>query len=719
MSAQHRPDVEAWRRNDNSKTEAYMWPYINLEDLIKPKLLLIFLNARARHQPHEFVHSDLKLAAFGETSGATFPAFLNEYTMLFHGRNTPATYGELVSWDDDDDAFEYMYNGIGMHPGHGLQALEIQQRIWEFLVSCCKHLLQDMPSLTTGEVQSEPAPPTATEPNVTSLEAIAQEAPYRIPARLDFSRLKALASAERNSREDHLWALREDPSYFADVMNDFAEHRQEMLLDSRGSKHPTIAESGQPLFWNRVLGNVVVTSYFGFATFDEIVKQIGKLKHLAGKYKDEIRPEDDLPSEYMEAFQTLRFILDAAKTDLILQLKVGVYPSPPLRQFCYRQPQDPISSMIQAAYQPPRQNHAVKRLMPLLDILWNEQQLFLFGLHTVVDEIERLVQADPEVKALVSSWVAKPLSSLSVVAECLHQLHLYQPWARKIEDGMELKKDELLKVYKESFKGWLPILGIKFEDAQISHLADPRDGKFNHPLHRRRDKENVDALRKAERNLDDFWVAVDRHYKSRTSGTSQHDMVAHLLSSDRAIQRTPPWIEPIKNEKAVERQEYVYQPFSTIYHDRTKQITGSFDRVSISEKPTKPKTRGMGAPSDVPTPESPQPTEAGIDQQIFTVDKRTHKVFKALFHSPSNPDLPGEIPWSDFLHAMVSTGFSAEKLHGSAWNFTPRSPDVAVERSIQFHEPHPSNKIPFLWARRYGRRLARAYGWSGDMFRLE
>ena len=78
------------------------------------------------------------------------------------------------------------------------------------------------------------------------------------------------------------------------------------------------------------------------------------------------------------------------------------------------------------------------------------------------------------------------------------------------------------------------------------------------------------------------------------------------------------------------------------------------------------------------------------------------------------PNSPGEIPWSDFLHAMSHTGFEIEKLYGSTWQFTPTKLDV--ERSIQFHEPHPVNKIPYRVARRHGRRLNRAYGWTGAMF---
>ncbi|KAF2267621.1 hypothetical protein CC78DRAFT_62548 [Lojkania enalia] len=726
IPTQHRPDIEAFIRKGQSpgiqarSKEAYMWPYINMEDLLKPKLLLIFLNSRGRHYPDEFVHSDLELAAFGETTGATTPAFLNGYTMLFLGRTTADTYGELLSWDDDKDAFDNMINGIGMHPGHGLQALEIQQRIWGFLVTCCQLLLHDISSeaLTSGDVQPEPGPISSQDTNITSLEAIALESPYRVPAKLEFSRLRALASAACDTMEDNLWALREDPSYFAQVMQDYAEHRQEIILDEYGQKHPTLITSGKPLFWNRVLGAVVGQAYFGFATFYEAQRQIIALNTLAEAYKSDIDPTMDLPSEYTDAFQNLRFLLEAAAKDIIQQLQMGIFPSPPMRSFCTRKPQDPNTTKIVTYYNPPAtRDQPNKRLMYLLDTIFKEDQLFLFGLHSATDELGRLIQSEPEVRALISPWVAGRISQLSTVSECLHQLHLYQPWARKIEDGMNLKKDDLLKSYKESFSGWLPIIGVNLEQSSLHQLADPSDGKFTYPAQRRRNKDNVNQMRSAEQNLDKFWKAVDLYYKARTGGKFHHDMVAHLLAKDRCIQRTPPWTELVKSDPRQNQIDYIYQPFSSVYHDPSAQITGAFSRTTLTEKPAKLKTRGTPSTATEAISAAQVDNLAVTDQQpMIAVDKRAHKVFKALFHSPLNPDIPGEIPWQDFLHAMISIGFSAEKLHGSAWNFTPTSLDV--ERSIQFHEPHPIDKIPFLWARRFGRRLNRAYGWTGKMFTL-
>ena len=59
---------------------------------------------------------------------------------------------------------------------------------------------------------------------------------------------------------------------------------------------------------------------------------------------------------------------------------------------------------------------------------------------------------------------------------------------------------------------------------------------------------------------------------------------------------------------------------------------------------------------------------------------------------------------------------AAEKLYGSAWQFRWTDGD---QSRIQFHEPHPYSKIPFVVARRIGRRLNRNYGWTGDIFVLK
>ena len=93
MAASHRPDFAAFKReserdldNGTRFRDCYMWPYINLEDLSKPKTLLLFLQARARDRPDMFAIADSNTAHLGYVSKATVPAFLNQHTMMSTNR---------------------------------------------------------------------------------------------------------------------------------------------------------------------------------------------------------------------------------------------------------------------------------------------------------------------------------------------------------------------------------------------------------------------------------------------------------------------------------------------------------------------------------------------------------------------------------------------------------------------------------------------------------
>jgi len=58
-------------------------------------------------------------------------------------------------------------------------------------------------------------------------------------------------------------------------------------------------------------------------------------------------------------------------------------------------------------------------------------------------------------------------------------------------------------------------------------------------------------------------------------------------------------------------------------------------------------------------------------QEIIAVSKRPLSTFRALFTSPSSAEEQAkEIPWIDFLQAMVAAGFTPEKLRDSGWSFT-------------------------------------------------
>ena len=708
MSSSHRPDYVAMDKETPQELargtkyrDAYILPYINLEDLVQPNSLLLFLHSRGRQLPDAFAHADIEAGHLGVVNQAIERPFLNRYTMLFHGRTTPETYGEVISWDDDDDAFDLLMSNMGKCPGDGLLILEIQSKVLAFLLQCCRLILADIPAASLigddAPVLPDPGPVMADPTAWRSLAAMAEEAPYRVPARLDLQRLQAIIGAKLSAAKDHVWALREDPGYFANAVKTASTHRQEALLDVHGKNHWYF---DTPVYWNFVLGSLITSAYGYLVVWEELHKQLTNLIKLEKWYKNEISPDRDLPLEYRNALLIFRFHLERAVIGPCDELRMIVPPSPPLRSFFVREAPQPNSYMIRV-----RTKRGTNRLLYLLGILWDKRQLFLHRISNVMDELNRYLRNDLSQKNLISSLVAETISELSVLGECIRQISLYQPWASHADFEETEVNTKLREHHIKAFSQFAAFLDAK-QGIDLAELGTPSRVSFHYPVDRRQTRDNVEAMRKAELNLDAFWHFFDTEV-ARKNGNLQQFGKAHLIIGGRQLHRTPEWVEPVKAARVKEILEPLAQV--DVNHKQGPPI-------SVEEEGKKIKTRGMPRLTTLDHEPEPSPAcDQPDNQPIFAVSQRAMKVFSVLFYKPSSEaDIPGEIPWVDFLHAMVSVGFGAEKMYGSAWQFTPTGLDV--EQSIQFHEPHPSSKLPFIVARRYGRRLSRAYGWTGDMF---
>jgi hypothetical protein len=103
MATMHRPGFHALRTEPAEQRhactgfrDAYMFPFINLEDLLKAKNLLLLLNSLVHNKPDVFAYADLKTLQFALTSGAIQPKKLHDCVMLLTGQVTPETYGRLI-----------------------------------------------------------------------------------------------------------------------------------------------------------------------------------------------------------------------------------------------------------------------------------------------------------------------------------------------------------------------------------------------------------------------------------------------------------------------------------------------------------------------------------------------------------------------------------------------------------------------------------------------
>ncbi|KAH7142916.1 hypothetical protein B0J13DRAFT_51700 [Dactylonectria estremocensis] len=739
MPTPHRPDFEAFVKESPQQREAatrhadsFMWPDINQEDLSQTKPLLLLLNARGHNPPCAFAGADNLSMHLGHVTKAVVPIFLNGHTMVLNGADSAEEYGQLLAWDDHEDAFTWMHTRKQYLPGEGLLVLQAQERLLVFLVECCQELLHDIPvdDLTSDAFPLQPVPPIKSESDslgFESLAVMAAEAPYRLPAQLDLARIESLLGARASAAEDHLWALREDPSYFAQQLLETRDHRQEMLKDTFGRPHPATGRGRETILWARVVGNVLADAHLALLLFSELHRQAQKLQLLQKKYSTTISPSKDLPQDYLLALLKFRHYLNQGAKGPFNVLKVAVVASPPMRKFYVREPNDDVHSTKIAVRSKTGQkmSKVEGRLTWLLRTLWEDGTDLLFaGLPLVVDELERLLRAEPPVQELVSGHIVRVIGDVSIISQCLRQLDIYQPWAQNFENAAVEWQDDIENEFAQRTKPWGGVLTALSDRNMtlVARLAEPSAGKFTYPISKRRTRENVEALRQAELNLDKVWVQIDRAMHAagiNLRGTS----LQRLLSQPRILYRTPEWTEPTvvkgKEEQVPDLDSAALQmPFSAIFSGLSLGETTSVPVSAIQPK-VKVKTRGTASKPQINYADASEANQPGPrdTQPGFLVDSRALKVFRALFFDPTVTSTPGEVPWNDFLHAMISTGFKAEKLYGSVWQFSPTNLDV--ERSIHFHEPHPKGKLPFEVARRYGRRLNRAYGWFGGMFVLK
>ncbi|RDW93396.1 uncharacterized protein DSM5745_00718 [Aspergillus mulundensis] len=729
MPAQHRPDIEVARQCAGSKKagsereqrhrEALMSPYINQEDLLVPKALLLLINSRGRHAPSYFAGADLEAMSLAL-----------RFRMI-----DVAKYGKLLEMCDEPEAYEWWITEYQFEPGDGLLVLEAQDRLLSFLVHCCQQILHDIPESTMVTDLFPVLPePLLGQNNKTvgfeSLVVLTAEAPFRVPAKLDLSLVESLLTARSSAAEDHLWALREDPDYFAKRLLEAKDHRREMLKDPKGNRHPLLLDSRNHIIWARSLESMLVEAHVELETFSELSRQAKQVALLQVKHSAVILPSQPLPDEYLEALLTFRYFITDALKKQIHKLVHAAPLSRPLRNSFRRLSPSDLPKQGGALNGPSfdytgdeRWNRAEGRLVAQLNNLSEERWIStIVPLPILVDELERIVQSAPGVKDLLSPYVTRVLGTVSILSQCLHQLHLYQPWARTWESEVLLPRDSMKAEFNARTKPSTEILAALNEDnlKEAASLCDPSGGRFHYPFEKRRTKENVNTLRKAERHLDDFWQAVDKVLLAKV-GDLRDTAVGHLLYQSRILRRTLEWTEPENRLPAPaersqattsERDIYAsYQAISMVYRGLSAK------ELDVPHSKAKVKTRGAQQPQD---PAAPTGAMLQLDlsdsNPTFAVDSRALKVFRAIFFNPAISSTPGEVPWSDFLHAMVSVGFKAIKLYGSVWQFRPTLLDV--ERSIQFHEPHPTGKLAFYVARRYGRRLYRAYGWVGETFVL-
>lgn len=726
------------RLYEGSQREALLMPYINLQDLTKTEPLLLMINARARHTPHAFSKRDLQLSTIH--IGMTKRRSLEGYTMDFDGRQSGSEgYGKLregeVTVVPGAMGADPRIAGGAINTGDGLWVLEIQDRIYRFLLDAVRRILHDIP---TGDligpkyaIQPEPRLPSANcrEDGVVSLASTNLEAIYSSPGQMDLHRLQLLVTAKATEEEDKLWALREDPGRFSEGLEDFIAHRPQYVPDLFGKQHHTTTIDGcravwgsettslEYVFYNTFLMSQFVCVEIWGGLVDDITSLIGlKEQHFD---TENVGPGEPLPEPFAIALYKLEATLCTLIDKYLSLVSRAAYSSPPLRPYLKRASPNTLQSFVYNLHKQPPQH--ISDFMAILDRLFDDTTTTLMGhipgIQSLLERYDKFINTVPYAHQAVSAYVAQEISTLALLSECLRQIHLLDPWMSTFHKKIRTPhcNENLQANFADKQRELTQLFKFK-ESARVRSMATAV-AKSTYPVHKKRTPNNVDAMQKAETLLDQMWDAMLEEMEQKDALTRHSKNV--LFSQGRQLQRTPDWMEPVSPTKKIPPQvaalEIMGHSFGGLNIDDDNKVQDS------PREKTKTKTRGKAAPQisgSIPV-EMTEPEDHSPAHTI-QVDRRAFKVFSTLFHKPSTTSKPGEVPWTEFLHAMHSAGFRIEKLYGSVWQFTPRDDNDgrvgAGTRSILFHEPHPHSKIPFWDARRHGRRLTRAYGWSGETF---
>ncbi|KAI4169936.1 MAG: hypothetical protein LQ343_005317 [Gyalolechia ehrenbergii] len=703
MADHHRPDINGWHVYSKEELQTsckdfFIFPHINSDDLSRPGPLLVLMQNRARYSPDTFVTADMESLSFGITSGVLTPPYLTGWTTLMLGRKTGKTYGQMRSWANDEEAHDLAACGVGLHTGEAMLVLELQDRLFGFLIRCTEMILLDLDhktphnldlAATLASMESWPMSPIPSDP----LEALT-EAPYRAPADFNLERMQALLFAKHMEVLEHLWYCREDPGYFHDQVLEYAQHQNEQLLDTKGQPHPGLYT---PQFWKRIMTNVVSNAYGDPHPWRLAMERVAVVSQLHEKYKDRISPGKKLPHEFDVAVCKLNYHLNQTVSHAASMLTMGLSTSPPLRKYFRRDPEDDSTSPVRR----------IKReimILWLLQQLQDERQIQFFGLHNLLSYIHRIMLSQLKGREIVSPFVAKILSELALITEIFRQFYIFRV---KAPEKPAMKHQALYTDYKSKMLVIDKVCDVFDENDDVFAIDDPTQ-MFHYPFDKEdHDEEAVSLARLAEAHLDTLSSKLDRLVRYKTQKGLLMSLAPELLNRTR--KRTGKW-EDVKDRKVADP---AYAEAAAVQFNKMSLE----DQASSSKAPMPPPPPTPPAPplpGTIPFPELQLPT--------IKVGKKAFKTFSTLYADSTNRvslstnRVPlSTIQWPDFVNAMVNAGFKVEKLCGSAWMFFPKA-DKDVGKAVILHEPHPGVEMPLDMVRRYGETLGRVYGWTGQTF---
>ena len=543
MAQSCHPDIEACldfglAKIPPKKTRIFQMPEVNREDLSKARPLMIMMESRARNNPEAFAASDRALMHLGIKTRILNAPMLPAWTMHLSGRKSEKRYGQIERWEHTNEAEQTVNEGIGIEPGEGIDVLEKQAILLNFLVNCAKMILPDITEErvdASAEQEVSPSPYSSILHqgfNNSPLDVLI-EALFRLPVSIktiNFKRLSALVCARHAEVADHLWNLRQDPGYFLSTLLEFSEHQPENLLDTQGNKHPRLHT---PAYWQRVTTGAMQEGYSAPFQWMLTAQRLIQVKDLYLSQYDQLSPGKRLPSNLEKSIcklldQTQRFL--KLFTNL---LALFLEPSPPLRKHYTRNAQNDIDDLRMDIS---RRSKRKVTLLWLLEQLQSIKAVRFYGLHNLLRYVHRIMLAEPSGKNPVSGYVARILSDMAILDEVEWNVSLMR---LKKRGTPAMNNEDLNRHYAEEtqrLKDLFPYLQPQPE----WNSSEAPTNSFEYPVDEERTEETTNRMRLSEDNLDALWERVGGHVLKGKAGEEWLREIAPTWK-DRKIKRTPEW----------------------------------------------------------------------------------------------------------------------------------------------------------------------------------
>lgn len=552
MAQLHRPDLRLlWeekdpaKREDNLHREKFMCHEINLEDMTKAKPLLLMHDSRSRHTPATFANHDWNSRELGHQCQIVSPAVIYGWIMLLRDD----AYGSLQP--HTNESWHTMKTGLSLQPGVGMLILETQQRLMRFLVTCSELILHDLPLDATSLQEAQLLPSLATNSAAVqpedvdlrpTLDTVVQGAPYRTPLQFDLARLQHFVYAKWAEAEDHLWALREDPSYFKEIIQTLCEQKDEMLRSQENLpdswSHPRTLE-----FYEEVIRCAIHTAYRELTQSANLWFSVRKIVELREKHGAWLKQTETLPRDYLTAIALLEVQVTEQIIGVGMSLKSAVCATPKLRKYFVARPNLPSqdSRILRVA---------CKEIPPNDYFLWVVAQIVdpppgLANHDGLLYELQRMMQADVKQKHRLTAWVAQVISSLSIAFELRRQINLLSPgpngpntWESPASAEVVKKQSKMMNELVDRIQDVLMEARYKGAFAQFCRPLS----QFHHPSDKRQTATTTEEMRNAEANLDKFWAAVDQYFVKKTgetlNGLVKEKITIRLAESNCPMDRT-------------------------------------------------------------------------------------------------------------------------------------------------------------------------------------